>query len=280
MPAAQHLSLPNRQYAFGVGITWEGLKYFKYWIIAAVLIAFLGPLALSRYNDIDLSTWFYTANVAKWFTAFVGGGFLFTLVPNMVAAGMTRRELSVSLGVFGLLWSAVLGALVFAGLLVERAYYDAMGWSQGVDANGSVAAIGSWGETAAFAAVYPLMYLAYFAAGAVIGAASYRWENTGWLLLVPILPVVFSLDNAVYNTEPFGPAWAGVFTRFIDDLGRAPVLVGIVLAAAVLAEALSEWRERSRQRHTLGRLDDRLLRDMGLTRADVDQEVSKPFWQA
>jgi uncharacterized protein YjiS (DUF1127 family) len=51
-------------------------------------------------------------------------------------------------------------------------------------------------------------------------------------------------------------------------------------AAAMLAEALSEWRERSRQRHTLGRLDDRLLRDMGLTRADVDQEVSKPFWQA
>ena len=51
-------------------------------------------------------------------------------------------------------------------------------------------------------------------------------------------------------------------------------------AAAVLAEAVSEWRERSRQRHTLARLDDRLLRDMGLSRSDVEQEVSKPFWQA
>ncbi|MFG3341399.1 hypothetical protein [Glycomyces sp. NPDC048151] len=237
MPDLQHLSLSSRQYAFGAGIAWEGLKYFKYWIIAAVIIAFLGPLALSRYNDIDLSTWFYTANVAKWFTAFVSGGFLFTLVPNMIAAGMTRRELSVSMGVFGVLWSAAIGAIVVAGLLAERVYYDAMGWTQGVDANDTVTAIGSWGETAAFAALYPLMYLVYFAAGAVIGAASYRWENTGWLLLVPILPVVFSLDNAVADTEPFGPAWAGVFTRFIDDWGRAPVLVGIVLAAAALAVA-------------------------------------------
>jgi uncharacterized protein YjiS (DUF1127 family) len=51
-------------------------------------------------------------------------------------------------------------------------------------------------------------------------------------------------------------------------------------AAIVLADALSDWRERIRQRHTLARLDDRLLRDMGLTRADVEHEVSKPFWQA
>lgn len=230
-------ALAKRRYGLGLGLTGEGLKYFKYWIIAAVLVSFLGPLAISRYNDIDLSTWFYTANVAKWFTAFVGGGFVFTLVPNMIAAGMTRRELAVSMGVFGALWSVALGALVFAGLLVERAYYDAMDWSQGIDANGVVTAIGSWGDTAAFAAVYPLMYLVYFAAGTVIGAASYRWESTGWLLLIPILPVVFSLDNALYNTEPFGPGWMGFLGRYIDEWGRGPVLAGIALVAVVLAVA-------------------------------------------
>ncbi|MBO3733174.1 hypothetical protein [Glycomyces niveus] len=237
MPALQHLTLPNRRFALGAGFAVEAVKYFKYWILAAVAIAFLGPLALSQYRDIDLSTWYYTANIAKWFTSFVAGGFLFTLVPNMIAAGMTRRELSVAMGVFGLLWSAALGALVFAGILAERAYYGAMGWSQGIDAQGTISAIGTWGETAAFAAVYPLMYLAYFAAGAVIGAAAYRWENSGWLLLVPILPVVFSLDNAVYDTEPFGPAWAGVLGRFMEDWGRGVVLTGVVIVAAGLAVA-------------------------------------------
>lgn len=237
MPPLQNLTLPSRQYAFGVGIAGEGLKYFKYWIIAAVLVSFLGPFALSFNTDIDLSTWFYTANVAKWFTAFVAGGFVFTLVPNMIAAGMTRRELAVSMGVFGALWSLAIGAAVFAGLLAERAYYDAMGWSQGIDADGAVTTIGSWGDTAAFAAVYPLMYLAYFAAGTVIGVASYRWENSGWLLLIPILPVVFSLDNALYNTEPFGPGWMGFLGRFIDEWGRAPILAGVALVAVALALA-------------------------------------------
>ena len=39
------------------------------------------------------------------------------------------------------------------------------------------------------------------------------------------------------------------------------------------------WRERARQRRQLECLNDRMLRDIGLTRADVFAEASKPFWQ-
>jgi hypothetical protein len=237
MTALQNLTLPHRRYSLGLGIAGAALKYFKYWILAAVALAFLGPLALSLSTEIDLATWFYTGNIAKWFTAFVAGGFLYALVPNMIAAGMTRRELSVAMGVFGLLWSAALGALVIAGLLAEHAYYGAMGWSQGVKSDDAVTVLGSWGDTAAFAAVFPLLYLAYFAAGAVIGAAAYRWQGTGWLLLFPILTIVFSLDDAVHDTEPFGPAWAGVLGRFMDDWGHGLVLAGTAVVAAGLAIA-------------------------------------------
>ncbi|MBX6321735.1 MAG: DUF1127 domain-containing protein [Rhodospirillaceae bacterium] len=37
--------------------------------------------------------------------------------------------------------------------------------------------------------------------------------------------------------------------------------------------------ERARQRHALQSLDDRMLKDIGLTRADVEREVRKPFWR-
>ena len=45
-----------------------------------------------------------------------------------------------------------------------------------------------------------------------------------------------------------------------------------------LFDQLIEWLDRARQRRHLGELDDRLLRDIGLSRAEVDHEVSRPFW--
>ncbi len=42
---------------------------------------------------------------------------------------------------------------------------------------------------------------------------------------------------------------------------------------------LNLWYERSRQRRHLARLDDRLLRDIGIDRATVEMEISKPFWR-
>ena len=37
--------------------------------------------------------------------------------------------------------------------------------------------------------------------------------------------------------------------------------------------------ERCRQRQVLERLDDHYLRDIGLTRADVQRECTRKFWQ-
>jgi uncharacterized protein YjiS (DUF1127 family) len=46
-----------------------------------------------------------------------------------------------------------------------------------------------------------------------------------------------------------------------------------------VTRALGEWTERARQRHALAALDDRLLKDIGISRADVMRESVKPFWQ-
>lgn len=42
---------------------------------------------------------------------------------------------------------------------------------------------------------------------------------------------------------------------------------------------LNMWYDRQRQRRRLAGLDDRLLRDIGIERADALREASKPFWQ-
>ncbi len=56
---------------------------------------------------------------------------------------------------------------------------------------------------------------------------------------------------------------------------------GRVRAAALRAFAtLLLWQRRANQRPTLASLDDRVLRDIGLSRSEVSWESRKPFWRA
>lgn len=45
------------------------------------------------------------------------------------------------------------------------------------------------------------------------------------------------------------------------------------------ADALVSWLERDCQRRALLKMDDRMLNDIGLSRADVEREAEKPFWR-
>jgi uncharacterized protein YjiS (DUF1127 family) len=77
----------------------------------------------------------------------------------------------------------------------------------------------------------------------------------------------------------------------IDTIGQAPRLAappptlgGLWLAWLAsplrrLPDRLLLWLERSRQRRRLAALDDRMLRDIGLSRTAVWAETQKRFWQ-
>ena len=57
-------------------------------------------------------------------------------------------------------------------------------------------------------------------------------------------------------------------------------LKGLNTLIVKATDTVLDWQERARQRHRLGEMDDHLLRDIGLSRADLEHEAAKPFWRA
>ena len=53
----------------------------------------------------------------------------------------------------------------------------------------------------------------------------------------------------------------------------------LLSAFLAIVERVAVWQDRRRQRLTLARLDDRMLRDIGLSASDVEAEIAKPFWR-
>lgn len=59
-------------------------------------------------------------------------------------------------------------------------------------------------------------------------------------------------------------------------------LAGRQVKASLVArtvDLLLTWSDRMRQRRHLAELDDRLLQDIGVSRADIESEISRPFWR-
>lgn len=45
-----------------------------------------------------------------------------------------------------------------------------------------------------------------------------------------------------------------------------------------LLNKLAEWQERAEQRAYLAAMDERMLKDLGISHVDAVRESSKPFW--
>jgi uncharacterized protein YjiS (DUF1127 family) len=49
--------------------------------------------------------------------------------------------------------------------------------------------------------------------------------------------------------------------------------------AGWISRVFGLWRVRIRQRQAFAKLDSRDLRDIGVSRWEVDRELAKPFWR-
>ena len=77
---------------------------------------------------------------------------------------------------------------------------------------------------------------------------------------------VYANGTSTHHAGLQNSAWS----RFVHALDAS-------LEAVV--DGLVTWQRRHKDRLHLMALDDRLLHDIGISAADVEHEVSKPFWK-
>ena len=64
------------------------------------------------------------------------------------------------------------------------------------------------------------------------------------------------------------------------DRHAVPLATMLRSAGVWLTLALLRWQELAQQRRRLLSLDDRMLKDIGITRAEAMREGTRPFWDA
>lgn len=74
------------------------------------------------------------------------------------------------------------------------------------------------------------------------------------------------------NTHDIGPG-------SLNILGLSRPRLTFRFGLIRLFDVMFAWQDRIRQRRHLASLDNRLLRDIGLSKVDVEQETTKPFWR-
>ena len=81
------------------------------------------------------------------------------------------------------------------------------------------------------------------------------------------------------KTASFDTAWPRVSLQGARRARRRAIRERVrpILVRAVAL--VREWRRRARSRGELARLDDRMLRDIGVTPGEAWHEINKPFWR-
>ncbi|AQX62239.1 DUF1127 domain-containing protein [Pseudomonas syringae pv. actinidiae] len=83
-------------------------------------------------------------------------------------------------------------------------------------------------------------------------------------------------DARLQSSHMEGKMMKGQKACAVDSRPARHVQVGSVLIS--MKRHIQRWLELHRQRRLLAQMSDGALKDLGLSRADIQQEVERPFW--
>lgn len=207
-------ALAKRRYQIGLRLFLAAVYWLRWPLLCWIVLT---PILSAVFSDsLDAGLWRIAASVFQWFVAVAAGISLAANLPAALARGVTRREITVSYLLFGLLASLAATLVITAGFAAEHLLLDL-----------TAEPLGTWSETLTGGARYLLVTPVYFFAGALTGTLASRYGEKGWFTVA----VLFGA----------GGLYVGLLALEFGDLdgsGRlAAFLIGGTAATAALGAA-------------------------------------------
>lgn len=67
--------------------------------------------------------------------------------------------------------------------------------------------------------------------------------------------------------------------KVFDNQRISEGVYNLVVKIEELKDTIKMWRRRAEGRKQLARMNPRMLKDIGLTITEVNEEINKPFWR-
>ncbi|GAA3390531.1 hypothetical protein [Cryptosporangium minutisporangium] len=205
------------------------LPFLMLCVAALVGLAGLVLAGVALFGTVRISALDAGGQFLRWLALGYGAHLVYTLLPTCLVHGRTRGEFLRQLPVFQVGATGVIAALVTLAYAGEALLYRAAGWPQGFQEDRLY-------DQGTDAALILLTYwsglLVWMATGSLLGAAFYRLEAGGVLVLplVVVLLAVNGLSTGVFDLPLLGSVLGS------HDLG-VPAVLAIAVASAVAALA-------------------------------------------
>lgn len=216
-------------------LAWFGQVGLWYWAIVLVVVVGL-PFLIGAFGEVGTSVLWFARQSGVWFPFSVLIG-VATAYPQVhVASGMTRRSYvrGALLAAAGL--AAAFALLMAGGLVLERAWYGAMGWDWSPQDQGWFDPDVTFGSLlVAYLATFLVAYVSGLLVGTVYAAAGGWWGTlTLPLTAGPSLVMTILVGNS-NDWVPFSELFGG-------DGGSTPLALVLTVAAVLtLAMATAFW---------------------------------------
>ncbi|MER5644296.1 hypothetical protein [Streptosporangium sp. NPDC002524] len=211
----------------GAPLIYTALLWAGFYVLVVLL-----TVGVAMFGTLRISTWEVATQIPRWLALFLGVSLMREFLPLYIAHGQTRRQFGAQAAVTVVLYAPAFSALITLGYLLEALLYNLLDRPQTLM---NAHLFSSPTQVPLIFTEYLVQGLAWMVAGALMGAAFYRWQAGGMLSLPFGVALVVLGESAIggnlrlpFFSSTLGlPLTPGVATALAAGLGC--LLLGLAM---------------------------------------------------